>query len=82
MDVKEASINEYFVYVPMITASAIFEICEMMSWKYLDQDQPFIAKINSYFNRPSDVIVAKYLSFILSKFKTQSGWYERIDSFS
>ena len=38
MDVKEASINEYFVYVPMITASAIFEICDMASWKYLDQD--------------------------------------------
>jgi hypothetical protein len=38
MDVKEASINEYFVYVPMIIASAIFEICDMASWKYLDQD--------------------------------------------
>jgi len=39
-------------------------------------------KINSYFNRPSDVIVAKYLSFILSKFKALSGWNERIESFS
>jgi len=30
MDVKEASVNEYFVYVPMMTASAIFEICDMI----------------------------------------------------
>ena len=54
----------------------------MVSWKYQDEDKGFIAKINSYFNRPSDVIVAKYLSFILNKLKALSGWNEANDSFS